>query len=173
MGTLAAVMTLAFIFAGGSSVPAQTAGIVDSSPSDAWYALPDVDGPQCLDLAPLPWCEASTIPTLRKFLANIGAPFDELDSEVAITISRYSTCWIRLRGYANCSQQMCFAAGVFPPERNPGHPIMLVTVYKDHSARQDMASVSQYELGPSFSFDLRPLTWSGPSERVENAMPCK
>ena len=137
-----------------------------------WYALPDLSNPECVDLVPIPWCDGATIPILLKFFAGVGAPSAALDSKVADTISRYASCWIQLGSYSTCSQRMCFAAGVYPQQEDLSYPIMLVTVYQDHPTTKD-TSYSEYELGPSFSFDLEPLTWEGPKERVENATPCQ
>lgn len=170
---LAAVMTFLGFFAGSASVSDGAAGLVDQSPGGAWYALPAVDDQQCPDISPLPWCEAPTIPVLRRFFADIGAPFRVLGHDIETTISRYATCWIQLRGYATCSQQMCLAAGVSPEDGNPALPIMLVTVYGNRPSSHDHEGISEYELGPSFGFDLKPITWRGPHERSENATPCE
>ena len=173
MKTFVAFTFLLTTMLGGFTGSAGTQDIADKSPDNPWYAIPDLSTQSCVDLTPIPWCDGSAIPGIRQFFKDIGVSPETLDSESANTISRYASCWINLRGYSTCSQQMCLVAGVYSEVENTRHGAMLITVYLDRPAKQDMMAVSEYELGPSFWFGLKPLTWEGPGERRENAQPCK
>jgi len=146
----AAIISLAvLVAASGCSAGAPRVGklelleIEDNDIEDSWYWLPDLSRNECHTARPVPWCAGEVVSTVQDVYKLFGATVKPLPAGVDLTVSAHVTCWMKLHGYSECSDDMCLVAAFW---QQPANQFSLIVVYQDRPGGR------MYPGGPSAAF---------------------